>query len=75
MDIKREMTFSGGYEYALLSLLEGWVNNAGNSGATFSKLIPILKKAGLVQCGGNDGITDCGCCLSCFKIELMGTTT
>ncbi|ODN02896.1 Death domain-containing protein CRADD [Orchesella cincta] len=49
-DIKREMSYSGGHEWAIFTMLEAWVDQTGNSRATFTKLVELLRREGMNNC-------------------------
>jgi hypothetical protein len=50
-DIKREMNYSGGVEYAIHVILESWIDQCGNK-ATFAKLIKYLESEGMNRTAG-----------------------
>jgi len=51
VDIKREMLFSGGLNFAIKKVLETWVDEAGSK-ASFGKLVQHLQREEMNQSAG-----------------------
>ncbi|CAL8073198.1 unnamed protein product [Orchesella dallaii] len=56
VDIKREMSYSGGVQFAVFTMLQAWTEQIGNSRATFSTLVELLRREGMNNCA--DEVTE-----------------